>query len=66
MIHDTSRGREDYVPELSRRQQLDNPFLEVAEANVVTRRDDTGLIESALSLGTTTPSDLGPNKRTGH
>jgi len=66
MIHDTCRGREDYVPELSRWQKLDDPFLKVTEANVVTRRDDTGLVQSAVRLDLSSPHATRLHRRTGH
>ena len=46
MIHDASRCGEDDVAKLTRRQKLDNPLLQVAELNVVSGRDDTGLVEA--------------------
>ena len=66
MIHDTCRGREDYVPELSRWQKLDDPFLKVTEANVVTRRDDTGLVQSAVWLDISSLHAISLHRRTGH
>lgn len=50
VVHNTSRGREHNVTELTRRQQLDNPFLEVAQLNVVARADDAGLVNAAVEL----------------
>lgn len=50
VVHDTSRGGEDDVAELTGREQLDNPLLEVSEADVVAGRDDTGLVEAAVEL----------------
>lgn len=50
VVHDTSRGGEDDVAELTGREQLDNPLLEVGEADVVAGRDDTGLVEAAVEL----------------
>lgn len=50
VVHDTSRGGEDDVAELTGRQQLDNPLLEVGETNVVAGGDDTGLVEAAVEL----------------
>lgn len=46
MIHDTSRGRENKVPELTRRQQLHNPLLHILQLDVVSRADDTGFVET--------------------
>lgn len=47
VVHDTSRGGEDDVAELTRGQELDNPLLEVTELDVVARADDAGLVEAA-------------------
>lgn len=33
---------------LTRRQKLDDPLLEVTELNVVTRADDTGLVDAEI------------------
>src|ERR1700733_7570860 len=38
VVHDTSRRGEHDVSELTGRQQLDNPLLEIGEADVVARR----------------------------
>lgn len=46
VVHDSGRGGEDNVAELTRGQQLDNPLLEIGEADVVAGRDDTGLVEA--------------------
>jgi len=50
VVHDTSRGSEDNVTELTRGQQLDDPLLHVAELDVVAGRDDTGLVDAAVEL----------------
>jgi hypothetical protein len=50
VVHDTGGGSEDDVAELTRRKQLDNPLLEVAELDVVAGRDDTGLVDAAVEL----------------
>lgn len=44
VVHDTSRCRQDNVAELTRWQQLYNPFLEIAELDIVPGGDDTGLV----------------------
>lgn len=46
MVHDTGRGGENNVSELTGWQKLDNPLLELTEADVVSWRDDTGLVET--------------------
>lgn len=50
VVHDTGRGGEDDVAELTGRQQLDNPLLELGETDVVAGRDDTSLVETAVEL----------------
>lgn len=50
VVHNASTGGEDNVSELTRRQKLDNPLLEITELNVVARRDDTSLVETAVEL----------------
>jgi len=50
VVHDTSRGCEHDVSELTRWQELDNPLLEIGEADVVSWRDDTGLVKAAVQL----------------
>lgn len=46
VVHDTGRGGEDDVAELTRGKELDNPLLEVAQLDVVARADDAGLVEA--------------------
>lgn len=50
VVHDTSRGGEDDVAELTRRQQLDDPFLQVAQLDVVAGIDAARLVEAAVEL----------------
>ena len=50
MVHDTSRGGQDNVTELTGRKELDNPLLHIAELDVVARGDDTSLVEAAVKL----------------
>lgn len=47
VVHDTSRGGQDHVAELTRGQQADGPLLEVGQLDVVAGGDDTGLVEAA-------------------
>ena len=47
VVHDTGRGGEDDVAELTVGQELDNPLLELREADVVAGGDDTALVEAA-------------------
>jgi len=46
VVHDTGRGGEHDVSELTRWQQLDNPLLELVQADVIAGRDDTGLVQA--------------------
>jgi len=46
VIHNTRRGCENDVTELTRWQELHNPLLQVCQTNVVTGRDDTSLVEA--------------------
>jgi hypothetical protein len=50
VIHNTGGGGQDNVAELTGRQQLDDPLLEVGQADVVAGGDDTGLVETAVEL----------------
>lgn len=50
VVHDTGRGGQDNVTELTRGKELDNPLLHVAELDVVAGRDDTSLVEAAVEL----------------
>jgi hypothetical protein len=50
VVHNTGRGGEDHVSELTRWQELDNPLLEIAETHVVAGGDNTGLVEAAVQL----------------
>jgi len=50
VVHDTGRGGQDDVTELTRGKELDNPLLHVAELDVVAGGDDTGLVEAAVEL----------------
>lgn len=46
VVHDTSRGGENNVTELTGWEQLDNPLLEFTETDVESWGDDTGLVET--------------------
>jgi hypothetical protein len=50
VVHDTSRGGQDDVTELTRGKELDDPLLDIAELDVVAGRDDTGLVDAAVKL----------------
>jgi hypothetical protein len=46
VVHNTGRGSEDDVSKLTRWEQLDDPLLKLAEADVVAWGDDTSLVEA--------------------
>lgn len=46
VVHDTSRGGEHNVAELTGWKELDDPLLHVGELDVVAWRDDTGLVKA--------------------
>lgn len=50
VVKDTSRGGKDDVAKLTRRQELDNPLLEIAKLNVVAGRDNAGLVDATVQL----------------
>jgi len=50
VVHDTCGCGEDHVSELTGWQKLDDPLLEIAETDVVSWGDDTGLVETAVQL----------------
>jgi hypothetical protein len=50
MVHDTSGSGKHDITELTRGQQLDNPFLEVCELHVVTGANDTSLVDAARKV----------------
>lgn len=48
MVHDACRGSHDDISELTSRQQLHNPLLEICQADVVPGGDDTALVQAAI------------------
>lgn len=50
MVHDTSRGGQDDVAELTSGEQLDDPLLKVGKVDVVSGRDSTALVDTAVQL----------------
>lgn len=50
VVHDARRCGEDDVAELTRRQQLDDPLLHVAQLDVESRADDTAPVDAAIEL----------------
>ena len=55
VVHDASTCGQHHVAELSARQELYYPFLQIAELDIVARRDDTSLIESTIELDNNLP-----------
>jgi hypothetical protein len=47
VVHNTSRGSENDVTELTRWQELDHPLLELVQTNVIAGRDNTSLVKAA-------------------
>ncbi len=50
VIHDTLVGGEDEVSEETRGQQVLNPSLDLIEADIETRGDDSALVDAAVEL----------------
>ena len=50
MVHNASTGRQNYVAELSRWQQFDDPLLEIPQLYIIPRRYDTSLVEATVQL----------------
>ena len=46
MRHDPVRRRDDDVSELARGEEVDDPLLELVEADVEPRTDDAALVQS--------------------
>lgn len=50
VVHNTSRGGEDDVTELTGRQKVGHPLLDVTNADVESRRDNTALVKTSVQL----------------
>jgi hypothetical protein len=50
VIHDTSRGSQDKVTELTGRQQVGGPLFELTKLDVETGRDNTTLVKTTVEL----------------
>ena len=46
VVHDSGRGGQDDVTELTGWEQVDDPLFEVTDADVVSWGDDTALVET--------------------
>lgn len=46
VVHNTRRSCENNISELSGREELDDPFLEIGDADVVAGRDDAGFVDA--------------------
>ena len=50
VVHDTGGGGHDDIAELTGREQLDDPLLEIRQTHVVAGGDDTALVQAAVQL----------------
>ena len=50
VVHNTSRGGQDDVAELTRGKELGSPLLEVTELDGVAGVDDTALVETKRKI----------------
>jgi hypothetical protein len=50
VVHNTSRGGEDDVTELTGGEEVGDPLLNIANSDVEARGDDTSLIETTVKL----------------
>lgn len=50
MVHDSGRSCQDDIPELTRRQQLNDPLLKVRYSNVVSWGDDACLVDAIAEI----------------
>ena len=48
VVHDAGRGCEDDVTELTRGEELDDPLLEIGNADIVAGGDDAGFVNSVI------------------
>tara|TARA_B100000524_G_scaffold192930_1_gene99987 strand:+ start:178 stop:441 length:264 start_codon:yes stop_codon:yes gene_type:complete len=50
VVHDAIASRQNNVAELARRQQVDDPLLDLVVATVEARRDDAALVDASDEL----------------
>lgn len=50
MIHDTSRGSQHQVTELTGWQQISHPLLDISNLDGETRRNNTALVQATVQL----------------
>jgi hypothetical protein len=50
MVHDTSRGGQDNITELTGRKQVGGPLLKIGKLDVETGGDDTALVDTTNEL----------------
>ena len=50
VVHDTGRGGEDDVSELTRWKELDDPLLHITETDVVPGGDTSSLVDTSVEL----------------
>ena len=60
MVHNAGRRGQDDVAELTGREQLDNPLLKIRKPDVVSRRDDSRLVQAAAESALVLISDPPP------
>lgn len=65
VVHNSSRGGQDDVAELTRRKELDDPLLQVGELDVVAWGDNTGLVEAGTIVRGCNALKRGTEQRTG-
>lgn len=46
VVHDTRRSCKDDVSELTGWEELDDPLLEIGDADIVAGRDDAGFVDA--------------------
>ena len=52
VVHNTSRSCENDITELTGGEQLDDPLLKLGKTDVVSRGDDTTLVQAILMVST--------------
>jgi hypothetical protein len=50
MVHDTSRGGQDNITELTGGKQVGGPLLQIGKLDVETGRDNTALVDTTKEL----------------
>jgi hypothetical protein len=50
VVDDTGGGREDNMPKLTRRQQLDDPLVDILQFHVIPRTEDSAFVDTVRGL----------------